>query len=37
LNPSSQPQQLYPHCISCSRRQGGQTSAERVRKRREGP
>jgi RHS repeat-associated protein len=25
LNPSGSPQRLYPHCLSCSRRQGGQT------------
>jgi hypothetical protein len=24
LNPPGEPQRLYPHCLSCSRRQGGQ-------------
>jgi hypothetical protein len=26
------PQRLYPHCVGCSRRQGGQVNAERIRR-----
>lgn len=32
LNPSGGPQELYPHCLSCSRVQGGQVRGEQTRK-----
>jgi hypothetical protein len=35
LNESGAPQRLYPHCLNCSRRQGGEVNAERARRRRE--
>lgn len=34
LNPNGGPQQLYPHCASCSRQQGGQVTQEIMRRRR---
>lgn len=35
LNTSNAPQRLYPHCSTCSRRQGGEVNAERARRARE--
>ena len=32
LNPDDKPQRLYPHCLSCSRRQGGQIRGNQIRK-----
>lgn len=32
LAPPGAPQRLYPHCIRCSRRQGGEVNAERIRR-----
>ncbi|QIL80978.1 RHS repeat protein [Diaphorobacter sp. HDW4A] len=31
LNPDAGPQRLYPHCLSCSRRQGGQIRGNQTR------
>jgi hypothetical protein len=31
LNPSGNPQRLYPHCINCSRRQGGEIRTQQRR------
>jgi hypothetical protein len=30
-NPDGGPQRLYPHCLSCSRTQGGEANAEKAR------
>ncbi len=34
LNSSGSPQRLYPHCASCSRRQGGEVTQEIMKRRR---
>jgi RHS repeat-associated protein len=36
LNPNGASQKLYPHCDTCSRRQGGEVTAEKMRRLKEG-